>query len=103
MKSLVNPVFCFLILQCLCLVRLQKRDIGRGHFLVRALLLLTVFLAIGSTPLAVRAIEYSLSVSSIPESVISPDLPPEEFEQRMLEKSKTVCNQQLNSGDKVSS
>jgi transposase InsO family protein len=30
-------------------------------------------------------------------------LPPEEFEQQMLEKSKTVCNQQLNSGDKGSS
>ena len=30
-------------------------------------------------------------------------LPPEEFEQRMLEKSKTVGNQQLNSGEKVSS
>jgi len=30
-------------------------------------------------------------------------LPPEEFEQRMLEKSKTVCNQQLNSGEKLSS
>lgn len=30
-------------------------------------------------------------------------LPPEEFEQRMLEKSKTVGNQQLNSGEKLSS
>ena len=30
-------------------------------------------------------------------------LPPEEFEQRMLEKSKTVCNQQLNSDENLSS
>lgn len=30
-------------------------------------------------------------------------LPPEEFEQRMLEKSTTVGNQQLNSGEKLSS
>ncbi len=72
MKSLVNPLLWFLLLQIAGLYVLLCRMTGRRRIILWSLLILTLLLGIASTPLARRGLEASLQVASSPESAITP-------------------------------
>lgn len=73
MKSLVNPLLWFLLLQSVGLYVLLRRMSGRSRIiLLWLLLILTLLLFTASTPLAIRGLEASLQVASRPESSIPP-------------------------------
>lgn len=72
MKFLVNPFFWCVLLQAAGLVVLQWRAPCRGRALLRVLLLLTLLLAVASTPLSGRGLETSLSLASSTSSAITP-------------------------------
>ena len=71
MKSLINPLLWFLLLQTAGLCVLLRRMSGRSR-LLWSLLLLSILLGMASTPLAWRGLEASLRVASIPDSTIAP-------------------------------
>lgn len=72
MKFSVNPFFWYLLLQSAGLLTLQRHSTGRNHALLRALLLLTLLLAIVSTPLSRKGLEASLRLAPTTSSVMSP-------------------------------
>ncbi|MFH1638899.1 MAG: YdcF family protein [Chloroflexota bacterium] len=72
MKSLVNPLLWFLLLQTVGLYMLLRRLTGRNRIILWLLLILTLLLLTASTPLAMRGLEASLQVASSPESSFSP-------------------------------
>ena len=72
MKSLINPLLWFLLLQTAGLCVLLRRMSGRSR-LLWSLLLLSILLGMASTPLTWRGLEASLMItSSIPDSTIAP-------------------------------
>lgn len=73
MKSLVNPLLWFLLLQTAGLCGLLWCLSGRSCMVLWSLLILSILLGIVSTPLAWRGLEASLKVaSSSPDSAIAP-------------------------------
>lgn len=72
MKSLVNPFFWYLLLQSAGLLTLQRHSTGLNHALIRALLLLTLLLAMVSTPLSRMGLEASLSLAPSSSSAKAP-------------------------------
>lgn len=74
MKFLINPYCWYLLLQFAGLITLQRRMTGYSRTLVRLMLLLSLFLAIGATPLSQRCLETSLSLPPMLNNNLSPAL-----------------------------
>lgn len=72
MKSLVNPLLWFLLLQTACLYGLLRRLSGRNRMVPWSLLILSILLSIVSTPLARRGLEASLQVASSSDGAMAP-------------------------------
>ncbi len=72
MKFLINPFFWYLLLQSAGLLALQRHSIGRSRALLRALLLLTLLLAMVSTPLSRTGLEASLMLAPTSSSAMAP-------------------------------
>jgi len=71
MKSLINPLLWFLLLQIAGLYVLRRLS-AHSRIVLWLLLILTLLLFTASTPLALRGLEASLQVASRPDSSIAP-------------------------------
>ena len=72
MKSLVNPFLWYIVLQAAGLVALQRRATGRKRAALRVLILLTLLLAMASTPLMRRGLEFSLVLPPTTKGTTAP-------------------------------
>jgi uncharacterized SAM-binding protein YcdF (DUF218 family) len=72
MKSLVNLLLWFLLLQTAGLYWLRRGLSARSRIVLWSLLFSSILLGIASTPLAWRGLEASLQVASSPDSAIAP-------------------------------
>ena len=74
MKFLINPYCWYLLSQFSGLIILQRRVTGYSRTLVRAMLLLSLLLAVGATPLSQRCLEMSLSLPPMLNNNLAPAL-----------------------------
>ena len=72
MKYLVNPFLWCLLLQLVGLLALQRGKSGRNRIVVRALLFLTLFLAMSATPAIQKGMETSLMLTPPSSYAVTP-------------------------------